>query len=69
MPNQELENVDQFRRLGYLVTKEAYCTNETISLAEMAKGDLTIFLTGNLSSELRKTLIKLYTWSTAIHGT
>lgn len=35
--NQKLENVDQFRQLELLVTKDDYCIKETISRIAVAK--------------------------------
>jgi hypothetical protein len=68
---QKLENVEQFKHLGSLVTKDAYCTKEIrarIAMAKAAFTKKTPLFTGKLSLELRKKLVKCYIWSIALYG-
>lgn len=69
--NQELENVEQFKYLGSLLTKDAHCTNEIrtrIAMAKAAFNKKRTLLTSKLSLELRKKLVKCYIWSIALYG-
>lgn len=61
--NQVLKNLDQFKYLESLLTKNTYCTKETRSQIAMAKPAITkkrSLMTRNLSLDLQKKLLTCY---------
>jgi len=72
MINQkQLENVESFKYLCSILTNNGRCSCENKCRIAMAKGAFnkkkTLF-TGTLDLELRKKLVKCYTWSIALYG-
>jgi hypothetical protein len=56
--------------LGTLITNDAKCTREIkprIAIAKAAFNKKTLF-TSNLDLNLRKKLVKCYSWSIALYG-
>jgi hypothetical protein len=68
---QQLENVEYFNYLGSVITNAARYTREIKSRIVMAKAAFnkkkTLF-TSKLDLNLRKNLVKCYTWSIALYG-
>jgi hypothetical protein len=65
-----VENVEEFNYSGSMITNDARCTREIKARFAMAKAAFnkkTIF-TSKLDLELRKKLVKCYTWSIALYG-
>lgn len=63
--------MNQFKYLGSVLTKDAYCTKEIRSRIAMAKKAFMkkrTLLTSSLNLELRKNLVKCYIWSIALYG-
>jgi hypothetical protein len=68
---KELVNVDYFNYSGRKITNDARCTRETksrIALAEAAFNKKKPLFTSKLDLNLRKKLVKCYTWSIALCG-
>ena len=68
---KQLENVESFKYLGSILTNDGRCTCEIKCRIAMAKAAFykkrTLF-TSTLDLELRKKLVKCYTWSIALYG-
>ena len=68
---KQLENVEYFKYLGSILTKDGRCTCEIKSRIAMAKAVFnkkkTLF-TSKLDLNLRKRLVKCYIWSMAFYG-
>ena len=68
---KQLENVERFKYLGSILTNDGRCTCEIKSRIAMAKAAFnkkkTLF-TSKLDLNLRKKLVKCYTWSMALYG-
>jgi hypothetical protein len=65
------ENLEYFNYLGSMITNDARCTHEMKSRIAMTKAAFnnkkTLF-TSKLNLNLRKKLVKCYTWSIALYG-
>ena len=58
--DRELKEVDHFKYLGSVLTRECYCTREIIKIV-IAKNSLKkSLLTNKLNIELRKKLVRSY---------
>ena len=72
MINQkQLENVESFKNLGSVLTNDGRCTCEIkckIAMATAAFNKKRTLFTSTLHLELRKKLMKCYTWSIALYG-
>jgi hypothetical protein len=68
---KQLENVEYFNYLGSMITNDARCTCEIKFRIATAKGAFNkkknIFIS-QLDLNLRKKLVKFYTWSIALYG-
>jgi hypothetical protein len=68
---KQLENVEYFNYVGNMKTNDARCTREIKSRIAMAKAAFdkkkNIF-TSKLDLNLRKELVKCYSWSIALYG-
>jgi len=67
---KQLENVECFKYLGRMLTNDGRCTCEIKSRIAMAKAAFnkkTLFIS-KLDLNLRKKLVKCYTWSMALYG-
>ena len=70
MGNRELKEVDHFKYLGSLLTRDSYCTREIKMRIAMTKEAFNIkisILTSKLNTELRKKLVRCYVWSIALY--
>jgi len=68
---KRLENVECFKYLGSMLTNDGRCTCEIKSRIVMAKAAFSkkkILFTSKLDLNLRKKLIKCYTWSMDFYG-
>jgi len=68
---KQLENVDSFKYLGCILTRDGRCTCEIksrIALAKAAFDKKRALFTSTLDLELRKKLVKCYIWSIALYG-
>jgi hypothetical protein len=66
-----VENVEQFKYLGSMITDDARCTREIkarIAMAKAAFNKKETLFTSKLDLELRKKLLKCYIWSIALFG-
>ena len=66
-----IERVKRFRYLGSIITQDGRSTEDIKSRIAIAKQRFYEYkgiLTSNMSEELRKRLIKVYVWSTALYG-
>ena len=72
MINQkQLENVESFKYLGSILTNDGRCACEIKSKIAMAKAAFNkrrAHFTSTVDLELRKKLVKYYTWNTALYG-
>ena len=69
--NRELKEVDHFKYLGSVLTRDGYCTREInmrISIAKEAFNRKMPLLTSKLNIELKKKLFRCYVWSTALYS-
>ena len=69
--NGELKDVDHFKYLGSVLTRDAYCTKEIkarIAIAKEAFNRKISLLTSKVHIALRKKLVKCYIWSIALYG-
>ena len=67
---KHLENVESFKYLGSMLTNDGRCTCEIkfrIAMTKETFNKKTLF-TSILELNLRKNLVKYYTWSTALCG-
>jgi hypothetical protein len=67
---KQLENVESFKYLGRILTKNGTCTCEIKSSIAMAKTAFNkgVLFTSNMDLELRRKLVKCYTWSIALYS-
>jgi len=68
---KRLENVDSFKYLGSILTKDRRCTCEIkfmIAMAKAAFNKKRALFPSTLDLELRKKLVKCYVWSIALYG-
>jgi hypothetical protein len=68
---KQLENVESFKYLGSILTNDGRCTCEIkcrIAMAKAAFHKKRVLFTSTLDLELRKKLVKCYTWSIALYG-
>jgi len=68
---KQLENVEFFKYLGRILTKDGRCTCEIkcrIAMAKAAFNKKRALFTSTLDLELRKKLVKCYVWSIALYG-
>jgi hypothetical protein len=68
---KQLENVESFKYLGSMLTNDGRCTCEIkcrFAMTKAAFNKKRALSTGTLDVELRKKLVKCYTWSMALHG-
>ena len=64
--DKELEEVDRFKYLGSVLTRDGYCTREIkmiIAIANEAFNRKMSLLTSKLNIELKKKLVRCYVWS------
>ena len=69
--NRELQDVDNVKYLGSLLTRDGYCTVEIkmrISIATEAFNRKILLFTSKLNIELRKKLVRCYVWSIVLYG-
>ena len=69
--NRELKEVDHFKFIGSVLTRDGYCTREIkmrISIAREAFNRKMSLLTSKLNIELKKKLVRCYVWSIALYG-
>ena len=68
---KQLENVEWFKYLGSMLTKDGKCTCEIKSRIAMAKSAFNKknLSTSTLDLHLKKKLVKCYIWSMALYGT
>ena len=68
---KQLENVESFKYLGSILTKDKICTCEIKCRTTMAKSAFNkkrALFTSTLDLKLRKKLVKCYIWSIALYG-
>ena len=68
---KQLENLESFKYLGSILTNDGRCTCEIkcrIVMAKAAFNKRKVLFTSTLDLELRKKLVKCYTWSVAFYG-
>jgi len=68
---QQLENVESFKYLGSILTKDGRCTCEIKCRTAMAKAAFNkkrALFTSTLDLKLRKKLVKCYIWSIVLYG-
>ena len=66
--NRELKEVDHFKYIGSVLTRDGYCTREIkmrIAIAKEAFNRKMSLLTCKLNIELKKKLVRCYVWSIA----
>ena len=64
--NRELEEVDTFKYVGSVLTRDGYCTKEIemrIAMAKEAFNRKIPLLTRKLTIEFRKKLVRIHVWS------
>ena len=69
--NRELTEVDHFKYIESVLTRNNYCTSEIkmgIAIAKEAFNRKVSLLTSKLNIELRKKLVRCYVWSIALYG-
>ena len=69
--NRILKEVDHFKYLGRVLTRDGYCRREIkmrIVIAKEAFNRKMSLLTCNLNIELKKKLVRCYIWSIALYG-
>jgi hypothetical protein len=62
---RELKEVDHFKHLGSVLTREVYCTGGIkmrIVIAKLAFNRNMSLLTSKLNIELKKNLVRCYVW-------
>ena len=65
------KEVDHFKYLGSVLTRDGYCTREIKIRIVIAKEDFNrkmSLLTSKLNIELKKKLVRCYVWSIALYG-
>jgi len=68
---KQLENVESFKYLGSVLTKDGRCTCEIKCRTAMAKAAVnkkSALFTSTLDLELRKKFVNCYIWSIALYG-
>jgi hypothetical protein len=68
---KQLENVESFKYLGSILTNDERCTCEIKSRIAMEKAAFNkkrALFTNKMDLELRKKLLKCYTWSIVLYG-
>ena len=68
--NRELKEVDHFKFLGSVLTRDCYCTREIkmrIAIAKEAYNRKMSLLTSKLNIEPKKKLVRCYVWSIAFY--
>ena len=68
---RELKEVDHFKYLGSVLTRDGYCTREIkmrINIAKEAFNRKMSLLTSKINIELRNKLVRCYVWSIALYG-
>ena len=68
--NRELKEVDHFKYLGSVLTRDGYCTREIkirIAIAKESFIRKMPLLTSKLNIELKKKLVRCYVWSIALY--
>jgi hypothetical protein len=68
---KQLENVECFKYFGSVLTNDRRCTCEIkarIAMAKAAFNKKKTLLTSTLDLNLRKKLVKCYSWSIALYG-
>jgi hypothetical protein len=66
-----LKEVDHFKYLGSMLTRDGYCTREIkvrIIIAREAFNRKMSLLTSKLNIELKNKLVRCYVWSIALYG-
>ena len=69
--NRELKEVDNFKYLVNVLTRDGYCTKETntgISIAKEAFNRKISLLKSQLNIEFKKKLVRCNVWSIALYG-
>ena len=69
--NRELKEVDHFKYLGSVRTRDGYCTREIkmrITIAKEAFNGKMSLLTSKLNIELKKKLVRCYVCTIALYG-
>ena len=69
--NRELKEVDYFKYLGSVLTRDGYCTREIkmrVVIAKEAFNRKISLLTSKLNIGLRKKLVRCYVWSITLYG-
>ena len=69
--NRELKQVDHFKYLGSVLTRDCYCTREIkmrIVIAKEVFNRKMSLLTSKMNIELKKKLVRCYVWSIALYG-
>jgi hypothetical protein len=69
--NRELKEVDHFKYLGSVLTRDGYCTKEIkmrIVIVKEAFNRKISLLTSKLNIELKKKLVRCYIWNIALYG-
>jgi hypothetical protein len=68
---KQLENVENFKYLGSILTNDGRCTREIrfrIAMEKAAFNKKKTLFTSKLDLNLRKKLVKCYIWSAALSG-
>ena len=67
--NKELKEVDHFKYLGSVLTRDGYCTREiNMRIAKEVFNRKMSLLTSKLNIELKKKLVRCYVWSIVLYG-
>jgi hypothetical protein len=69
--NREQAEVDHFKYLGSVITRDAYFTMEIkvrVAIAKEVFNRKISLLTWELNIKLKKKLIRCYVWSIALYG-
>ena len=69
--NRELKDVDHFKYLVSMLTRDGYCTREIdmrIAIAKEASNRKISLLTSKLNIEFWKILVRCYVWNIALYG-
>lgn len=71
LTDTEMQQVNQFKYLGSLITNDSRCTPDVIARIAMAKrafNNKKHLFKANINKKIRKRLIKIYIWSIALYG-
>jgi hypothetical protein len=69
--NRELKEVDHFKYLRIVLTRDGYCTREIkmrIAISKEAFNRKMSLLICKLNIELKKKLVRCYVWSITLYG-